>query len=187
MHKRIVWALGSVLAGAGLSLAQEPAPKMAPATGEVVVADGSARDPALCPCPSDAPGAAVWVHGEYLVWWLRDAPLRAPIATTVSGQAAVPFAPENAGALGADGTRVLSPNDLGAGSYSGLRVGAGLWLAGERSVGAEAVAFLLPARSAAFGAAATLANGPALLVPFVNAAASPPAESALPLGGQGQA
>ncbi len=181
MRKRIVGVIGSLLAGAGVSLGQEPMPAAPPAC------DAPAGEYRPVASAADSTGAAFWVRGEYLLWWLKDAPLAVPIATTVSGQAAVPLGLPNAGALGTSGTRVLSPGTLDAGAYSGARVSAGAWLDGDQTFGAEASGFLLPTRSTSFSAISTLNSGPALLVPFVNAAANPPAESALPLGGQGQA
>jgi hypothetical protein len=111
MRKRTLWVVGSLLASAGLSLGQEPMLLGSPTCG-------APADCRLMPCAGDPAGADIWVKGEYLLWRLRDAPLPVPIASIVNGQAAVPLALPNPGALGADGTRVLSPNTLDAGSFS---------------------------------------------------------------------
>ena len=189
MRRRILGAIAFLLAGAGLALGQEPAPLPPSPAGEPLAIETEPESSCgyrLAPCPAGSAGPGFWVNGEYLLWWLRDAPLP-PIATTVAGQTAVPVALPNAGALGVNGTQVLSPNALDAGSFSGVRLSAGLWLDGEQRIGAEVSGFLLPTRSASFSANSSLANGPALLIPFVNAGANPPVETAFPLGGQGQA
>jgi hypothetical protein len=190
MRKRLLVVLGSVLATACLCFGQEPG-WTGPMASDVMVSPTETG-----PSPAGEftflrgdgnTQAKAWVNAEYLLWWVSNAPLPVPIATTVSGQAAVPASPPNAGALGVNGTQVLSPHSLDAGAFSGVRLTAGLWLDCANCMGAEVSGFLLPTQVANFRAVSTVNNGPALLVPFFNPADSPPGENALPIGGRSQA
>jgi hypothetical protein len=178
--------LASFLTGVGVCFGQGPEQ---PSPAPVLPADqqtGPAYDGIWF---QDAGVSAIrsWANAEYLLSWIRNAPMPVPIASTVAGQASVPAAPANAGALGGAGTEVLSRDTLNAGGISGMRFTVGGWLDSENCIGGEFGGFFLPTRSATFAANSTFQNGPSLLVPFFNAGAAPPGPVALPLGGQGQA
>ena len=176
--------VGPVMASAGVGLAQEAVlapPVLSEVQATLAPSENSSGVQIFF---SDNSRKRTWGGAEYLLWFLKDAPLPVPIATTVAGQAAIPAVPANVGALGVDSTQVLSPNRLDAGAFSGMRFTAGRWLDCDNSIGAEVSGFLLPARSAVFTAQSSIQNGPALLVPFIDAAGM---ANALAVGGMGQA
>lgn len=110
--------------------------------------------------PEEAPRG--WVVGEYLLWWLKESPLPAPLVTSGSFAAGIP------GALGEAGTRVLiggQPMDTGA--NSGGRFVFGLWLDPEARFGVEGTYLFLP-RSVTRQSAETSGQpgSPTLAVPF---------------------
>ena len=100
------------------------------------------------------------MHGEYLLWWIKNGPLPQPLLTTGSV--------DEGGVLGAPSTSVLLGNStLDYGKASGLRVGAGGWL-GERHIwGVEAAGFFLERKSVSRTFASD-ANGNPLLARPIN-------------------
>jgi hypothetical protein len=134
--------VAALFASAGLSLAQE------------VAMPSDSAPPVNC--------LRVWAKTEYLLWWLKDAPLSVPIATRGSLLDAVP------GALGQPGTQVISPGRLDYAPFNGGRVTLGSWLNCDNTLGIEGSGFLLERGSARF-----VSNGPpgapAVFVPFVSA------------------
>src|SRR5262249_9920621 len=79
-----------------------------------------------------------WVRPEYLLWWMKNAPLPVPIVTT--GDPRVGFDPNavntvnTAGALGQPGTKVLlGGKNINSEPYSGMRLSVGAWLDDEDS------------------------------------------------------
>ncbi len=192
----------ALLTGAGAALAQPPsslppplpagtaqtapaAPAAKPAApGAAACADGACSPCSSCPvglaCPAacSAPGPCFWVDAEYLLWWIKGAPLSAPIATLGSPADTVP------GALGQPNTRVVSPGTLNYGPFSGGRITLGGWLDDDRTWGVEGSAFLLETRTSQFFAGSA-PGGPVFFVPFQDGGAVPPAESAFPFGAGG--
>jgi hypothetical protein len=66
------------------------------------------------------PCGTVWLNADYLLWWIRQAPIAAPLVTTGSPLDAVP------GALGQNNTAVLFGNNAAnLGAFSGFRVSLG--------------------------------------------------------------
>lgn len=109
--------------------------------------------------PCDAPRG--WLSAEYLLWWVRDASLPIPLATSGSLLDDVP------GALGQPGTRVLYGGaDDDFGMFNGMRFSGGLW--GQRGLGIEASGFLLERRSTGFSTQSDLSGTPLLGRPFFN-------------------
>jgi hypothetical protein len=75
-------------------------------------------------CDSSPECATVWFNADYLLWWVRDARIGAPLVTTGSPLDPVP------GALGQPNTAVLFGNEKVAfGAFSGFRVALGVDLA----------------------------------------------------------
>jgi hypothetical protein len=71
----------------------------------------------------------VWLSADYLVWWMRHAPISAPLVTTGSLADPVP------GALGQKNTAVVFGNEsVDLGTFSGFRVALGFALGGGWSV-----------------------------------------------------
>jgi hypothetical protein len=148
MKKRLLAALVMVLAGGGAVSAQSP-PSTAVTepwfgTGETSAGAGS--------CLSDAGGARdarLGANAEYLLWWVKHGPAAPPLLTTSSSPDAT-----GAGAIGANGTRVLiGDRDFDYGTLSGLRLTLTGWLDGDSTFGLEGSAFLLERRMTASNAA----------------------------------
>jgi hypothetical protein len=171
MNKGLLTA-AALLTSAGLGLTQEviqTPPRATQGSGAIVI-PGDGR---LTPVPDlghgpvvpSGPAATncprVWASAEYLLWWLKDAPLGAPIATRGSLTDAFP------GALGQPGTHVISPGRLDFAPFSGSRITLGGWLNDDRTIGIEGSGFLLESASARyFTGGAT--GSPPIFVPFFN-------------------
>jgi hypothetical protein len=110
--------------------------------------------------PSDDPGARFWVSADYLLWWLKGAPLPVPLVT--AGDQA------NLAVLGRPGTTVvIGGADQNVGPASGGRFVLGFWLSRDRDVGIEGDYFFL-GRKASRASVQSDANGqPFLAFPFI--------------------
>jgi hypothetical protein len=172
MNKGLLTA-AAWLTSAGFALAQEvlPAPAKTTQGASSVVMPA---EPRLTPVadlghgpvewsgssgPSNCP--RVWASAEYLLWWLKDAPLGAPIATLGSPADAFP------GAVGQPGTHVISPSRFDLDSFDGSRITLGGWLNDCRTIGIEGSGFLLEQGAARFFAGGP-PGSPTVFVPFFN-------------------
>jgi hypothetical protein len=116
-----------------------------------------------------------WANTEYLLWWIKSAPVPAPLLTTGSTSGV------NPGALNDPTTRVL----LGGANenynpFSGFRGTLGGWLDSCQTWGLEATGFFLAQQSRN----ATVASGggvPPLFIPYVNPFLAAPGDAALPI------
>jgi hypothetical protein len=127
-----------------------------------------------------------WVQVDYLLWWIKRAPLATPLVTTDPSQGVA----KGSGGLANPTTQVV----LGGGGinfppFSGIRIGAGYALG--NGFGIEAGGFLLEQRDHIMSVASDPGGAPFLLRPIVNTDAnnlnagivvSLPLESALKLG-----
>ncbi|HXG12445.1 MAG TPA: BBP7 family outer membrane beta-barrel protein [Gemmataceae bacterium] len=171
MRKGFLAALGTLLAGAGLSLAQ-PVPYPGTPLTEGWLEPGavhgfvSDEEPGLeedCLPPDCGRPPLVWASAEYLLWWVKDGPLPLPLVT-VGDPADI-----DPGALGQPGTRILfGQRDLHYGSFAGGRLAVGSWLNKNRSIGLEGTLFLLERRSDTFRIQSDAAGAPLLAFPFIN-------------------
>jgi hypothetical protein len=164
MHKSIWTVCGILLSGAALAQAAEKpeGPAGLPAGAVICPADGTnciLCDGCGCPC-----GPRLYGSAEYLLWWIKDGPMPAPLAT-----AGLDPANPDTGILGAPGTRVLfGGNDIDYGTFSGMRGTIGYWLDDCRTLGVELSGFLLERQSVVFGAQSNPQGFPVLGMPFVN-------------------
>src|SRR5207245_2140463 len=111
----------------------------------------------------------VWGSAEYLLWWVKNQPLSAPLVTT--GPPGTPI-PPGPGALGAPGTAVLfGGSDIDYHTFSGGRftLGFGLGQSCDDLWGLEASGFLTERRVSQFAATSGPTGAPILARPFVNA------------------
>jgi hypothetical protein len=83
------------------------------------------------------PAWRTWVTAEYLLFFIKSAPLPPNLITEGSPLDTRP------GALGQPGTSVLTGNNVNFGAFSGGRIGAGIWLDPDQLIGLEGSAFLL--------------------------------------------
>jgi hypothetical protein len=105
----------------------------------------------------------VWLSADYLLWWVKSAPLSTPLVTTGSTDDLVP------GALGQPQTKVLfGDSNVTYGAASGLRVAGGVWLP-EAPVGIEASYFVLWVPSAHFNVSSDANGNPLIARPVINA------------------
>ncbi|HEX5271160.1 MAG TPA: BBP7 family outer membrane beta-barrel protein, partial [Gemmataceae bacterium] len=174
-------SLAGLLVSAGLVAAQGPAasrPAPPPA---------SECRPADCACDCAAPagpsGPRVWADADYLLWWVKNGPLPAPLVTTNAD------ALGSIGALNETATRVLfggSGGDLNYHQFSGGRVTVGGWLGRDERFGAEVSGFLLETRALSFQASSAGGDAPLVSVPFnatVPFTFNPAGETSLNAGG----
>ncbi|MFO0927300.1 MAG: BBP7 family outer membrane beta-barrel protein [Gemmataceae bacterium] len=149
MNHRWLAAVGGCLTSVGLAVAAPlasptnlplslPAAETVPATkdvgppgtGTVVLPSSSVA--AADGCSTCAPpacgngcgcGAQFWGSADYLLWWIKGAPLPIPLVSTGDPTAALP------GVIGQPGTRVLLGNqEVDTSTRSGFRLNAGGYL-----------------------------------------------------------
>lgn len=154
-------------AGAAQVPAAAPAPTEVP-TEAAAPAPPHHDEPSIHPAPP-ARGCAprYWVQGDYLHWWLRDAPLP-PLVTFVSNPLGVAL-PEVAGSLGSNGSQVVSPDKFDYGAFSGARLNVGKWLDANTHLGVEATGFYLFEQTASFSIGSQAGQAGAFFIPFSDA------------------
>jgi hypothetical protein len=125
----------------------------------VMVAGQAYAQTAASDCASSAADPScdrtrLYVKGEYLLWWTKDAPAPVPLVST--------------GLIGAPGTRILlGGEDVDTAERQGARFTVGGWLTSDFTWGAEARYFFLPTTSATRSVSSSGASGsPTLLIPF---------------------
>jgi hypothetical protein len=110
----------------------------------------------------------IWANFEYLGWKVKAGPLPVPLVT-IGDPVAAAAAGVPAGAIGAPGTVVVSPNQLSYPEQSGFRLFVGSWLDPEHTIGLEGSGFVLSTKSVRTAIASDASGNPALFVPFFNA------------------
>lgn len=138
----------------------------------LVSGSGQAVEPLTISDPSLTPPAVMladsvpdrcprfWGNAEYLLWWVKSAPLPAPILTLGDST--------NLGVLGQPGTQILAGgSDVHFGPSSGGRFTLGAWLDDERRVGWEGSYFFLGQRSNVQSFHSNVNGSPLLAIPFV--------------------
>jgi hypothetical protein len=132
-------------------------------------------------------GDRTWARVDYLLWWVKNAPLPVPLVTT--GDPNVGFDPNNvntvntAGAIGQPGTQVLfGDNSIKFPSFSGMRLTLGGWVEEPEFFGVEGSGFVLERLSHSFAAASDKAGNPPLYFPILSAISG--AERAIPIADQ---
>jgi len=166
---------------AGAQTAAAPAPAAAQPAAPVAVpavppqslsaAPATAPGWAACdPCASltccpPARSCELWMDAAYLLWWVKDGPLRFPLVTTGN-----PALGGLTGALGQPGTAVLfGGNGLDYGAASGFRVNTGVWFGEDRNRGLEFGALFLTTQQTSFFASTNASGSPPLFIPAFNA------------------
>jgi hypothetical protein len=112
---------------------------------------------------SARPVDPLFFSAEYLMWWVKNAPMPVPLVTT--GDPSDPAL----GALGGKTTQILYGGDnQRLGMFSGLRVTAGAALSDDGTVGIEGSGFVLEQRIQHFLATSNSAGAPLLATPYFN-------------------
>jgi hypothetical protein len=120
-----------------------------------------------------------WARSEYLLWWVKNAPLPIPIVTTGDPNVGFP-ALSTAGGIGQPGTQVLlGDSSQNFGTFSGMRITLGGWIDQEQIFGIEANGFLLERRPSEFVANSDASGYPPLYLPRFNPTAG--IEDAVPI------
>jgi len=158
-------------------LAQAPTPTPGTeATCTPTAAEGcstkppNAEVPASTGTPLCAPASyRLWFRGEYLAYWVRNAPL--PVSL-VTGDPANP-------------TQELLNSDRSLGMFSGFRVGFGAWLDPCNHLGIEGNFFELLQRTRNFTASSDAAGNPTLAFPFTNQTPGAVGDTLMPISSPG--
>jgi hypothetical protein len=120
-------------------------------------AGGAGGDPGASPLAS-----RVFGNVEYLFWFMRPAPIGAPLVTMGS--------PLSAGITNALTTRVVAGDeDLNYYQTSGIRVTTGYWIDGNRRYGVELGGFLMEQRSHVLNFESDSNGIPVIARPFIEA------------------
>lgn len=170
MRKGLLGSLALLVAGAGLALAQPPAPPPdGPAEG---VACDSGPAPEESPGPPEEPGdddrppRHVWFRAEYLFWRVKGGPLPEPLVTTTTNLSN----PALFGSLGQPGTTVIfGGQSVDYGDRSGGRFTLGWWLDPDRLLAGEIRYFFLSPADAVFHFGSDANGNPPLARPVVDA------------------
>jgi hypothetical protein len=96
--------------------------------------------------PNDKPGCSIWVGGDYLLWWVRDAHTP-PLVTRGSPTDPIP------GALNQPGTATLFGGKIDQEEFSGGRVFAGMFIGENHLIGVDGSLFFIGQRTTEFAAA----------------------------------
>lgn len=186
MKRRFAVALFATLAAGGLAHAQPeaiPAPRREAGPAAPAAAPDAAAPAAAVGVPAGAPGedcgcrtscceweshvcgprGRVWAEADYLLWWMKGAPLPPLVTTSPAGTAV-----NVAGALTTRGTTVLFGREhVNEDMRNGFRVTVGGWIDCEQTLGLEANFFALENLSTNFDRSST--GTPILARPFFNA------------------
>jgi hypothetical protein len=156
MRTGLLAVVGAWLFAAAPILAQSPPPDTdAPAN-----VDLSAKEPGL---------SNYWVRGEYLAYWVKNAPL--PVSLTTG--------------YGPNPTQQLLNTDQSFGVFSGFRAGVGAWLDPFNSFGLEGNFFGLQDRTRTFAANSDTLGSPTLAFPFSNQTPGAVGDTAMPIASPG--
>jgi hypothetical protein len=108
------------------------------------------------------PAYRLWGGADYLLWWVKGAPVRAPLVTTSNTA--------DFGTLGAPSTQLLIGGEtLNFGSRSGGRFTLGAWVDDEQRFGVEGTYFFLSNSSVSRAAAVDGFAQRVIAVPFIDA------------------
>lgn len=109
---------------------------------------------------SDVP--RVWAGLDYLLWFVKSAPLPVPVATRTTAAGQNPT-------IGLPGTEILyGGGDVGFPALSGVRSNIGAWLGGDGQLGLEVSGFALEQKANGFYSAAPPGSNVAYGFPFLN-------------------
>lgn len=157
MRKRILLALGLLVASIGSSRGQDPAALPAPAEpGSVSLMASSSSGSSF---QFAAPNNNGWLAADFLFGWIEGSHLPPLVTTNPPGTAQAV-----AGVLGNPSTTVLLSGTVNRDMISGFRLGGGYLYNQESGLGVEAGILYLPSQSSSF--LFTSDNNPILGRPF---------------------
>jgi hypothetical protein len=166
MKTVLIWAVAVWIVGTAKLSAQTaptlPQPAPVPEFGVGPTGQPVGEMLQILPCAIQKDQSRFWVRGEYLMWWVKKAPLPVPlVAETVE--------PDPKEPLGGPPNRLLlGDSSTGFGMFSGFRLTLGGWITPEHDLGVEGGGFVLERRSSRFFAASDKLGNPSLAFPFFN-------------------
>jgi hypothetical protein len=188
MKQKLLASICALLTSAGFSLAgpvEPPADKdqtpplpngvaqAASAQPERISAPASATQPAWIATPAPTHPVSAnnhfWASGEYLLWWVKDAPIPVTILRTNPDNLGTGPQGPNGAFPGLIGTPLLGGHPQGFRPFSGARFTAGSWIGSDRRFGVEGSGFYLLRRTARSSFATDSAGNPASAISFFNA------------------
>lgn len=190
MREGLLWVLGVCFLSAGQLFAQSLPASEPPEAKSTADSGKSADAPSAREKEPSGKKAEVsiadrgWARVEYLLWWVKDAPLHVPVVTT--GDPRVGFDPRmvrtvnTAGAIDQPGTQALLGNQvIHSRYYSGLRLTLGTWLDEGQLLGVEGSGFALEHRFKDLVFASDRTGNPPLYFPIFSEIAG--AERGVPI------
>ncbi|MBI3408029.1 MAG: BBP7 family outer membrane beta-barrel protein [Planctomycetes bacterium] len=169
----LAWMFGSAQLFAQTPTVETPSGQTPGAPKAIFQVQGSSQVATEAPIvemqPYADPGPArIWARGEYLLWWVKNAPIPVPLVTTGDPNDGFPLV-NSAGAIGMPATRVLfGGSDVDYGATSGMRFTLGGWVGDNQTFGIEGNAFLLERRTNQFAAGSDALGNPPLYFPAFN-------------------
>src|SRR5258708_20230524 len=128
-------------------------------------ADGDDHVPSIF---ADTSPRRFYASGDYLMWWVKRAPLPIPIVATLTGSSANG---NSKAFIGDSATTVVYGNGTQSfQTFSGFRAGLGMWLDDDQMFGIEGAAFILGKRSAGYRASTDSRGNPNFALPIFNTA-----------------
>jgi hypothetical protein len=176
MRKNLIASMLVLFTATGGALAQFSGPgyyspgSSSAHSSDCAPAEGHSRDLSAS-CETDFCTTKCWASAEYLLWWIKDAPLPFPLVTTGSPATGNPGAP-NAG-----GVPFLTGSGVSYGALSAMRVSAGTWLDDDGALGVEASGFWLPKQTKTYRANSDANGNPVIAFRYQD----PPVGGAAPV------
>jgi hypothetical protein len=176
MRKRLLLVFGICVMGNGQLFAQSASPFIESRTpAEIAASDQVTLCPPICldrrpDCGSEY---RTWASADYLLWWVRNAPVPAALVTAGNPAIGVAAGVFTSGAIGQPGTQVLFGNSSSNfDAMSGVRFTMGQWLDSSDTIGIEGTGFLLFRQNSGFSAGSNAAGSPALYFPVFSPTAN---------------
>ena len=189
MRKGLLWIVGIWFVLAGHVCAQSPSTggsddKAASETKSTPAAEPADKGTAPTMTTETVAVCRAWARVDYLLWWVKDAPLPVPLVTT--GNPSVGFDPNFvntvniAGAIGQPGTQVLlGDHNIHFRPFSGMQLTLGSWIDDDQYFALEGSGFFLERHTNMFAAASDSTGHPPLYFPIFSDIAG--AERAVPI------
>jgi hypothetical protein len=176
MRKGLLLAFGICVMGNGQVFGQLAAPVVETWTPaeKFTSSNGTSCPPlSLDRSSNGGSGYQTWASADYLLWWVRNAPLPTALVTTGNPATGVAAGVFTSGAIGQPGTQVLFGNSSTSfGAMSGMRFTVGQWLDSNNTIGIEGTGFLIFRQSTGFATGSDGTGNPPLYFPVFSPTAN---------------
>ena len=172
MKQLFLASIATLSVGIGLALAGEP-----PAAAQETTAPWVAPTPIVTGAPVSAMDESqdttrVWAHADYLLWWLKNSPVPAPLLTSAGP-------PSSTGIIGQPGTQILlGGSNVSTQEHSGGNFRIGTWIDSDNTLGVEGRYFFLGQKSTTQTVISPTGAAP-LAIPFLIPSVTPPSQQAV--------